>query len=151
MLRTFSAMWRSQTSSEVSSGPPTARTPTLLCRMSMRPYVSRQCSTKALTSSALDTSATWLRHSPPSFAMMPFVSSTASSRRSTAKTLAPSRANRTAVALPFPQPGPLEPAPVTIATLFLSRPAMDRPFLHVRSKLALRFLHQFAMKSDWSG
>jgi hypothetical protein len=44
---------------------------------------------------------------------------------STAKTLAPSLAKRTAVALPLPQPGPLEPAPITIAILSLSRPLMS--------------------------
>jgi hypothetical protein len=46
---------------------------------------------------------------------------------STAKTFAPSRANKTAVAFPFPQPGPIEPAPVTIATLFFNRSAIFVP------------------------
>src|SRR6202790_2662296 len=41
--------------------------------------------------------------------------------RSTQNTCAPSRANVTAVALPLPQPGPIEPAPTTIAILPLSR------------------------------
>src|ERR1700676_3508260 len=41
--------------------------------------------------------------------------------RSTQNTCAPSRANVTAVALPLPQPGPIEPAPTTIAVLPLSR------------------------------
>src|SRR5439155_9603875 len=35
---------------------------------------------------------------------------------------APSRAKVTAVALPLPQPGPIDPAPTTIAVLPLSRP-----------------------------
>src|SRR6478735_502951 len=50
------------------------------------------------------------------------VSSAAAPLRSTQNTCAPSRANVTAVALPLPQPGPIEPAPTTIATLPLSRP-----------------------------
>src|SRR4028119_1967532 len=48
--------------------------------------------------------------------MIPSVSWTASSRLSRAKTAAPWRASRTAVAFPLPQPGPADPAPVTIAT-----------------------------------
>jgi hypothetical protein len=49
------------------------------------------------------------------------VSSAAAVLRSTQNTCAPSRANVTAVALPLPQPGPIEPAPTTIAVLSLSR------------------------------
>ena len=45
--------------------------------------------------------------------------------RSTHITLAPSRAKVTAVHLPLPQPGPLEPAPTTIATLSFNLPAMS--------------------------
>src|SRR6266700_5040301 len=41
--------------------------------------------------------------------------------RSTQNTCAPWRAKVTAVALPLPQPGPIEPAPTTIAVLPLSR------------------------------
>ena len=41
--------------------------------------------------------------------------------RSTQNTCAPWRAKVTAVALPLPQPGPIEPAPTTIAILPLSR------------------------------
>src|SRR5262245_41762964 len=54
---------------------------------------------------------------PPSCAMMPAVSCAAARLRSTQKTCAPSRANTTAVALPLPQPGPIDPAPMTSATL----------------------------------
>src|ERR1700760_3558247 len=49
------------------------------------------------------------------------VSSAAAALRSTQNTCAPSRAKVTAVALPLPQPGPIDPAPTTIATLPLSR------------------------------
>ena len=45
----------------------------------------------------------------------------AAALRSTQNTCAPSRAKVTAVALPLPQPGPIEPAPTTIAVLPLSR------------------------------
>ena len=45
---------------------------------------------------------------------------------STHRTRAPSRAKRIAAALPFPRPGPREPAPVTIATLPRSRSPMSR-------------------------
>ena len=47
---------------------------------------------------------------------------------SAANTLAPSRANSTAVVLPLPQPGPTAPAPVTIATLSSKRPGICRFF-----------------------
>src|SRR6187402_1303459 len=39
----------------------------------------------------------------------------------TQNTFAPSRAQATAVALPFPQPGPIEPAPTINATLSFRR------------------------------
>src|SRR6186713_75726 len=56
--------------------------------------------------------------------MMPAVSSAAARLISTQRTFAPSRAKQTDVALPLPQPGPLEPAPSTIATLPLRRSAI---------------------------
>src|SRR5881398_3461376 len=52
------------------------------------------------------------------------VSSAAAAFRSTQNTCAPSRAKVTAVALPLPQPGPIEPAPTTRAVLFLRRSGM---------------------------
>src|SRR5206468_11299426 len=61
--------------------------------------------------------------------MMPAVSSAAAGLRSTQNTCAPSRAKQTAVALPFPHPGPIEPAPTTIAVLPLSRFIDRSPFL----------------------
>ena len=54
---------------------------------------------------------------PPSSLIIPRVSSARSATESASKTLAPSRANRTEVALPLPMPGPLDPAPATIAAL----------------------------------
>src|SRR4051812_39607688 len=75
----------------------------------------------ASTSPALLTSAVKASAVPPSDRMMAAVSSAAAPLRSTQSTCAPSRANVTAVALPLPQPGPIEPAPTTIAVLPLSR------------------------------
>src|SRR5262249_25839024 len=61
--------------------------------------------------------------------MMLTVSSAAAPLRSTQNTCAPSRAKVTAVALPLPQPGPIEPAPTTIAVLPLSRFIAFSPLL----------------------
>src|ERR1700688_4305137 len=58
---------------------------------------------------------------PPSEAMISTVSLAAAALRSTQNTCAPSRAKVTAVALPLLQPGPIEPAPTTIAVFPLSR------------------------------
>src|SRR5712675_2217308 len=75
----------------------------------------------ASTSPALLTSAVNATAVPPSDRMMAAVSSAAAPLRSTQNTCAPWRAKVTAVALPLPQPGPIEPAPTTIAVLPLSR------------------------------
>src|SRR5215831_4690642 len=53
------------------------------------------------------------------------VSFAATSFTSAHTTFAPSRANVTAVAFPLPQPGPIDPAPTTSATLSFSRSAMS--------------------------
>jgi hypothetical protein len=53
--------------------------------------------------------------------MMSAVSPAAAPLRSTQNTCAPSRAKVTAVALPLPQPGPIEPAPTISAVLPFSR------------------------------
>src|SRR6202051_3470569 len=75
----------------------------------------------ASTSPALLTSAVNATAGPPSDRMMAAVSAAAAPLRSTQNTCAPSRAKVTAVALPLPQPGPIEPAPTTTAVLPLSR------------------------------
>src|SRR5271155_3911583 len=74
--------------------------------------MSLACEASALKAMAL----------PPSPVMIAAVSAAAGPLRSTQNTCAPSRANVTAVALPLPQPGPLEPAPTTIAVLPERRP-----------------------------
>src|SRR5215475_3104112 len=80
-----------------------------------------QAATIASTSPARETSAVKAVALPPSDLMILTVSSAAAPLRSTQNTCAPSRAKVTAVALPLPQPGPIEPAPTTIAVLPLSR------------------------------
>ncbi|MNT50288.1 hypothetical protein D3C72_1872020 [compost metagenome] len=54
--------------------------------------------------------------SPPASRARASVSAMASALLSTANTFAPSCAKRTATARPLPQPGPTQPAPVTMAT-----------------------------------
>ena len=90
----------------------------------MRPNALRQASIMALTDALLVTSHSCAVMAPPNSATQSSVSFMESPSLSTANTLAPSRANSTAVALPLPQPGRIEPAPVTIATLSFNRPAM---------------------------
>src|SRR5258707_14047534 len=75
----------------------------------------------ASTSPARETSAVNALALPPSELMIFTVSSAAAALRSTQNTCAPSRAKVTAVALPLPQPGPIEPAPTTSAVFPLSR------------------------------
>src|ERR1700756_4588227 len=81
----------------------------------------------ASTSLAFETSAVCAIALPPSPVMIFTVSSAAAPLRSTQNNCAPSRAKVTAVALPLPQPGPIEPAPTTIATLPLSRSIKSTP------------------------
>src|SRR5882724_900131 len=95
--------------------------PTLLSSTSMRPWALRQAATMASTSAPRETSAVNAVALPPSPVTIFTVSSAAAALRSTQNTCAPSRAKVTAVALPLPQPGPIEPAPTTIAVLPLSR------------------------------
>src|SRR3954468_2836373 len=92
--------------------------------MSMRPKAATQASTMALTEALLVTSLSCARTVPPNSSMRATVSLIESPFLSAANTLAPSRANSTAVARPLPQPGPTQPAPVTSATLSFSRAAI---------------------------
>src|SRR6478735_5223569 len=93
----------------------------------------------ARVTSAPNAIATW-----PSSEIAFTVSSARPTSASTHSTFAPSRANRIAVALPLPMPGPREPAPVTIATLSFSRPAIAPPGdlerAHVHEYGDVRFL-----------
>src|SRR5258708_32670712 len=82
----------------------------------------------APTSAARETSDVNAVALPPSEVMILTVSSAAAALRSTQNTCAPSRANVTAVALPLPPPGPVEPAATTIAVLSLRRCIDFSPF-----------------------
>src|SRR6478736_5443260 len=90
----------------------------------MRPNASRHASIIALTEALGVTSHSCALMVPPNSATRSSVSFIDSPFLSTAKTLAPSRANSTAVARPLPQPGPMQPAPVTRATLSCRRPGI---------------------------
>ncbi len=90
----------------------------------MRWKCSIVAATISATSAAFAASAASANARPPSFSMIRAVSRAAASSRSAQTTLAPSRAKRTAVAFPLPQPGPIEPAPTTRATLSERRPAI---------------------------
>src|SRR2546428_10119284 len=76
--------------------------------------------------------------------MISTVSFAAAALRSTQNTCAPSRAKVTAVALPLPQPGPIDPAPTTIAVLPLSRCIDFSPLLLFRAGA-----HGRDISTDW--
>src|ERR1700732_3733086 len=102
--------------SESSASPPARLTPTLLCRMSMRPQRPCVSATMALISASLVTSASKATAVPPLAAIMSTVSWADLTLRSTHSTHAPSRAKVRAVARPLPMPSPgLWPAPTTMA------------------------------------
>src|SRR3954447_22172425 len=122
----LTAMTRSHLSSGSSTTPPTSAMPTLLSRISIRPKSATQARTIASTSSFLVTSARNGSARPPSPEMMLAVSSAAERLTSTQNTFAPSRAQATAVALPLPHPGPIDPAPTIRATLSLRRSGTRR-------------------------
>src|SRR5918998_2722212 len=125
VVRRLMSSARSQSSSEMSTTVPTEARPMLLTSTSTVPNASTARWTIASQSAARVASAWTTRASPPSFSISSFVSSARSAYRSTSTTFAPSRASTTAVALPVPTPGPgVEPAPVTIATLPSTRPAL---------------------------
>src|SRR6202040_1246958 len=114
------AQTRSKASSLSSSSglsPPPMLTPTLLCRISMRPQRARAASIAAASVSSLVTSAAKGTHSLPRVAIAA-VSSAEAISRSTARILAPSCAKQSVVARPFPIPSPgLCSAPTITAPL----------------------------------
>ena len=122
--------------SEAMTIPPMADAPANDLRAVMNAAAGlNKNSTTAAMSSAREASAVKAVALPPSDAMMPAVSSAAAAFRSTQNTCAPWRAKVTAVALPLPQPGPIEPAPTTIAVFPLRRPTRH---LRLPSKLTGR-------------
>src|SRR5437867_5896321 len=124
----FTSMIRCQFSSLRCVGPASPMPiPTLLCRMSIRPSCDRPASTIA-TQSTCAASASNHDAVPPSPAIIDCGCRAASRSRSTSSTLAPSRANRIAVARPFPIVSPgVCPAPTMIAT-FPSSLTAQPPF-----------------------
>src|ERR1700740_769292 len=99
-------------------------TPTLLCRMSIRPQRSTAAAIAAASVASRVTSAWKATHSPPDFAASTAVSSAEERSRSTARIFAPSCAKRSTVARPLPIPSPgLCPAPITTAIFPASRMA----------------------------
>src|SRR5216684_2181041 len=113
------ATQRSSASSVISSSsasPPARLTPTLLCRMSMRPQRACASATMASMSASRVTSASKATAVPPLAPIMSTVSWGDVRLWSTHSTLAPSRAKVSAVARPLPMPSPgLWPAPTTMA------------------------------------
>ena len=81
-------------------------TPTLLCRMSMRPQRSTAVAIAAARVASRVTSACTATHSPPDSAASTAVSSAETRSRSTARIFAPSCAKRSIVARPLPIPSP---------------------------------------------
>src|SRR5437879_5655629 len=133
------ATQRSNASSEMSSSsasPPDRLTPTLLCRMSMRPQRVWASATIALRSAFLVTSALKAAAVPSLATIMSTVSWAEARLWSTHSTLAPSRAKVRAVARPLPMPSPgLWPAPTTMATR-----SCRRMSLHSWDRVLLQYL-----------
>ena len=117
MVLTLTAMTLSHSSSVTSRIEPLLEIPTLLTRMSSLPYRSTAAATIRRQSDSIVTSALKTEASPPSPRIRARVSSARSSCMSASTTLAPSLAKSTAAAFPLPMPAPLDPAPVTMATL----------------------------------
>src|SRR5579883_603256 len=135
------ATQRSNASSVIlssSASPPASDTPTLLCRMSMRPQRACVSAAIALRSAFLVTSALKATAVPWLAPIMSTVSCADLRSRSTQTTLAPSRAKVRAVARPLPTPSPgLCPAPTTMATLSCRR-MFFLPFPSSRPERAAR-------------
>ena len=95
--------------------------PALLKSTSSRPYVSTAAAIRFRTSSSFETSARMNVAAPPSASISRATAAPLSSCQSDTTTLAPSRANSSALARPMP-----EPPPVTIAVLPGSLPVCAR-------------------------
>src|SRR5258706_4645634 len=124
----------SQTSSDIPTGPPGAEPATLFTRMSRRPKCRTQVSIISFTALLSVTSQRWVSISLFDFSI---VSKRDFLLRSTAKIFAPSSAKRAAMARPLPQPGPTEPAPVTMAILPLSLEPIEPRRVVDEKRLAL--------------
>src|SRR5256885_51646 len=122
-------------------------TPTLLCRMSMRPQRACASSTIALRSAFLVTSALNTAAVPSLAAIRSTVSWAEARLWSTHNTFAPSRAKVRAVARPLPMPSPgLCPAPTTMATR-----SFRRISFHSRDRVLLQYLFVIGLVVDLHG
>ena len=117
---TFTAYSRSKSASDVRSIVPTCAMPALLTRMSTRPLSDATASKSRATASAFDTSQTNASARPPSRPIASAVRRAAASSTSTTATRACWRPKSAAIAAPMP-----DPAPVTTATLSVSRNTED--------------------------
>src|ERR1700722_5814432 len=119
---------QSHSSSLVSTTVLGTKTPALLNRISRRPNPRTVSSTMRSTSAATRTSTETDFATPPAFSISAAVLLADSDRTSATITFAPSRANRSALARPIP-----EPAPVISATLSLSS-----MMVHLRRRIVFR-------------
>src|SRR3977135_824373 len=144
------ATQRSKASSVMASSsasPPARLTPTLLCRMSMRPQRPCASATMALMSASLVTSALQATAVPPLAVIMSTVSCAEAALCATDRTFAPSRAKVSAVARPLPIPSPgLWPAPTTMATR-----SFRRMSAHSRNRILLQYLFVIGLVVDLHG
>src|SRR6185312_1278977 len=144
------ATQRSKASSEMSSNsasPPDRLTPTLLCRMSIRPQRPIASATIAFSSAVLVTSVLNAAAVPSLAAIRSTVSWAEARLWSTHNTLAPSRAKVRAVARPLPMPSPgLCPAPTTMATR-----SFRRISFHSRDRVLLQYLFVIGFVVDLHG
>src|ERR1700721_3050778 len=137
----------SSVKSSNSASPPAMLTPTLLCRMSMRPHRFSVSSAMALRSAFFVTSALNATAVPPLAAIMSTVSWADARLRSTHSTRAPSRAKVSAVARPLPMPSPgLWPAPTTMAMR-----SFKRMSVHSRDRVLLQYLFIIRLVVDLHG
>src|SRR5215831_1703123 len=145
------ATQRSNASSVIASSsasPPARLTPTLLCRMSMRPQRLIASAAIASICALLVTSAPKTAAVPPFAAIMSTVSSAEARLRSTHRTAAPSRAKVSAVARPLPMPSPgLCPAPTTMATRSFRR-MVFHPLKYGFLLLAAHVSNAFALREE---
>src|ERR1700749_3022908 len=130
-----------------SASPPARLTPTLLCNTSIRPQRFIASSTIALMSASFVTSALQAAAVPCFSSIRSTVSCAEARSRSTHNTLAPSRANVSAVARPLPMPSPgLCPAPTTMAIL-----SFRRMLAHSGNRVLLQYLFVIGFVVDLHG
>jgi len=137
-LLRLTAKTLSKSSSESSTTSPGTTMPTLLTSRSSPPNSATAASTAALTSSEEVALPPMPSAVPPSSRIVRAASSARRASRSKQTTLAPSRANCAAQALPMPQPPPAVPAPMTSAVFPLKRSTCLSPLFRLGACCELR-------------